>query len=126
LGPRSSEKDYHAAIEEVRLGLLMDPPPTSLDGSHGLTLDADVPFRALRPTSAEEEDKLQQMRDIQVKARIMLRCRRAPTKADLQALYYMFGTAWQQRPMLHAVAVTSMGELDTFPTELLTSMDDLD
>lgn len=109
LGPDWKEKDEHPYVS-IRLTMLLAAPPGSPNYARYHGWDESAPSISLRPANDAEEEMLEEVRDIQEKARAHLGSRKKPTSDDMQEILASFGSFWFQQMPAYMQAVNNMDQ----------------
>lgn len=96
--------------EETRLHVLIKPPPGSPSYAAYSKFDQDSPEWSPRPASGAEQEKLQEVRDMQAAISSHLGSRRQPNVQDMQAILAGMGQEWTKSLPIYQIAVNTMNQ----------------
>ncbi|KAF2092664.1 hypothetical protein NA57DRAFT_82032 [Rhizodiscina lignyota] len=103
-------QDVDKSINEQRMLALLNPPQGSPAYVMHASDDRDAPTPSPRPASAEEEKKIQEVRDMQAAVKRRLGNRKEPTNDDIVAILTGQGENWPDKLPLYQLAINTMDQ----------------
>jgi hypothetical protein len=109
LGPewKNAQGSTH---EDMRIHALINPPPGSPSYALYSKFDEDSPSWSPRPANDVEEEKLQNVKDMQSAIRSHLGSRKEPTVRDMQAVLSSMGQDWTTALPIYQLAVNTIDQ----------------
>ncbi|GKT46271.1 uncharacterized protein ColSpa_06452 [Colletotrichum spaethianum] len=96
--------------ESARLEVFLDPPRGSPSYKMSSYDDCSALHRSMRPPTEVEQQKLQELRDMQQLIRQKVGVGKSPSKGDMQSILTSFGPNWPTKLQLYMLAVNTMDQ----------------
>ncbi len=103
-------KDQEDLINEQRILVLLSPPQGSPAYVLTSSRDEGAPAPTPRPATAEEEQKIQTVRNLQTTLAARMGSRQTPSTADMQAVLSSFGANWDEMLPMYQLATNTMDQ----------------
>jgi hypothetical protein len=96
--------------EEARLEVLINPPPGSPSYVINFFHDKTTPWFSPRPATAAENERLQNVLEMQNLIRQCLGPRKEPTSHDMMTILSRFGSKWDRALSDYQLAISTMDQ----------------
>ncbi|KAK4135801.1 hypothetical protein BT67DRAFT_433216 [Trichocladium antarcticum] len=104
------EKQMKKDHQETRMECLLDPPPGSPSHVMNAYFDDSPMVRSLRPATKAEEQRVEEVRELQTLIRRRVGAGKSPSGSDMQAILSTFGADWVRRIPAYTMAVNTMDQ----------------
>ncbi|KAK2014790.1 hypothetical protein LZ32DRAFT_690259 [Colletotrichum eremochloae] len=106
-GSLSTMKELH---EKARIEALLDPPRGSPNYVVNASTDDPALARSVRPPTEAEQQKLQEVREMQQRIRQRVGAGKSPTSDDLKSILTSFGPNWVAKSSVYTLAANAMDQ----------------